>query len=348
MQLALGRGVPAISSEAMVPQPGPADSPLLRDPIRARRLRSTDTRSALAWIDLPTRPSGAARDGGHRWIQAQWPKRGACAPDDPDERSRPDSWDESDDWADPAEWVSADDEACRTELNPAPAAGHSPVLVPGTRVVPRILRLGRAHAGTIGVILVVALVLAGTRLMAAQGHDVPLAEPTPVITPALPSPSTSPSPSPPPVRVHVFGAVVAPGVVTLTAGARVADAIAAAGGLNAEADCAELNLAAPVPDGAQIVIGTAAGPRGELRTDPQSGSVGGGTAGGGGAAAPTVNLNTATAQQLESLPGVGPVTAGRIIAWRDSHGGFTRIEELQEVDGIGPKTYAQLAPLVRV
>lgn len=212
----------------------------------------------------------------------------------------------------------------------------------------RVVGLARAHAGTLGVVLVVALVLAGTRLMAAQGHDLPAAPATPILTPAAASSAdASKSPSPPPLRVHVLGAVVAPGVVTLPTGARVTDAIAAVGGLTPDADCRELNLAALVPDGAQILIGTRAEPRGELRTEEQAGSRGGGTGTGGGSS-PTLNLNTATTQQLESLPGIGPVTAQRIIAWRDSHGRFTRIEELQEVDGIGPKTYASLAPLVHV
>ena len=104
-------------------------------------------------------------------------------------------------------------------------------------------------------LLVVALVLAATRVMAAQGHDVQTPPPTPVLTPAA-SATTSATPSPASLRVHVFGAVASPGVVTLSAGARVADAIEASGGLVLEADCGELNLAAPVQDGSQIIVGT--------------------------------------------------------------------------------------------
>lgn len=211
------------------------------------------------------------------------------------------------------------------------------------KLATKLLRLGRAHAATLGVVLVVALVLAGTRLMAAQGHDIAEISPTPMLSPA---PTSSPaSPTPPPLRVHVLGAVMSPGVVQVPAGSRVADVIAAAGGLAPDADCGELNLAAPVPDGAQIIIGTLSAPRGDVRTETEPAA---GPAAGGGASAPTLNLNTATQAQLESLPGVGPVTAQRIVAWRDANGGFTRVEELQEVDGIGPKTYAQLAPLVHV
>lgn len=194
--------------------------------------------------------------------------------------------------------------------------------------------------------MVVALVLTGSRLMAAQGHDVPTDIPSPVITPATTSAAPTPvQPSAQPILVHVLGAVMAPGVVSLPSGARVADAITAAGGLSAEADCGELNLAAPVPDGAQIVIGTSTDPGGEIRAGPAS-SPGGQS--GAGASSTTLDLNTATAEQLEALPGIGPVTAKSILDWREANGGFTRIEELQEVDGIGPKTFESLAPLVHV
>lgn len=209
-----------------------------------------------------------------------------------------------------------------------------------------LIALGRTHAGTLGVVLVIAVVLAGTRLMSAQGHEVPGGTPSAVLTPAASAPSTPAVPTRPPVRVHVLGAVVSPGVVTVPEGSRVSDAILAAGGLTAEAQCAELNLAAVVPDGAQIVIGTLSVPRGELRTGSSPGQSVGGLGAVPGSL--TLDLNTATVEQLESLPGVGPVTAQRILTWRQTNGGFTRVEELQEVDGIGPKTYAQLAPLVHV
>jgi competence protein ComEA len=148
------------------------------------------------------------------------------------------------------------------------------------------------------------------------------------------------------LRVHVLGSVAKPGIVHLPAGSRVADAIAAAGGLTANADPAELNLAAVVPDGAQIVIGTKREPRGELRTG-SGGAVTGSVSTGTGTV-PMVDLNSATQAQLEALPGIGEVTAARILEWRQSHGRFTRIEELQEVSGIGEKTFQQLAPYVRV
>lgn len=146
--------------------------------------------------------------------------------------------------------------------------------------------------------------------------------------------------------VHVLGAVRQPGLVRLGVGARVADAIAAAGGLGPDADPGELNLAAPLVDGAQVLIGTVKEPRGEVRGASPGGSASGTVAPGGGAG--PVNLNTATVDQLDGLPGVGPVTAQAILAYRTKHGRFTRVEELQEVDGIGPKTYAQLASHVTV
>jgi len=104
-----------------------------------------------------------------------------------------------------------------------------------------------------------------------------------------------------------------------------------------------LNLAQILTDGQQVLVGSRAHPGGRLS--------GGGSDSGSGASSgssPQVDLNTATATQLDSLPGVGPVTAERILAWRTEHGRFRRVDELQEVEGIGPKTYADIAPHVRV
>jgi competence protein ComEA len=160
------------------------------------------------------------------------------------------------------------------------------------------------------------------------------------------------------VVVHVLGAVRKPGLVTLAAGSRVQDAIAAAGGLAAKADPGELNLAQAVTDGQQIVVGTKNKPAGEVRNGTAGGSGGSGSggsgAGGSGAggsgtgSGQPVDLNAATPAELEELPGVGPVMAGKILAWRTENGRFSRVEELQEIDGVGPKTYAKLAPLCRV
>lgn len=118
----------------------------------------------------------------------------------------------------------------------------------------------------------------------------------------------------------------------------VQDAVLAAGGLRPDADPAELNLAAPVSDGQQVIVGTTDDPRGEIQQQP--GAVSSGHAPG------PVNLNTATQAELEELPGVGPVLAGEIMAWRQENGGFTSAADLQEVSGIGPKNFAKLEPLV--
>lgn len=197
--------------------------------------------------------------------------------------------------------------------------------------------------------LVVVVIMAGAWLLwtgwsLLQSRTMPVA----VAVTASPAPTAVTPSAALTIQVHVIGSVVCPGVVTLPQGARVADALQAAGGLTLDADPGELNLAAELVDGAQIVVGDKVNPRGEVRTtssDP--GSAMGGT-GAGTATQAKVNLNTASLAELDTLPGVGPVTAQKIIDWRAQHGRFTRIEELQEVDGIGPKAYAQLADRVCV
>ena len=151
------------------------------------------------------------------------------------------------------------------------------------------------------------------------------------------------------VTVHVAGAVRRPGVYRLAAGARVDDALRSAGGAEHRADLTAVNLAAKLEDGRQVVVPERAAP-----------AVGGATAGGaagpppapgaGGAAAPgaPINLNTATLEQLDTLDGVGPGIAQRILDYREQHGAFSRVEELGEVPGIGAKRLATLTPLVTV
>ncbi len=155
------------------------------------------------------------------------------------------------------------------------------------------------------------------------------------------------------VVVHVVGEVRRPGVVELAAGSRVADAVEAAGGLTDAADQASLNLARTLVDGEQVWVGAP----GEEPPFPGVGAGGGGAGSAGGgtvvgappdAPPPPLDLNLATQADLEELPGIGPVTAGHILAWRDQHGRFTLVEELMEVSGIGERTFAQLEPLVSV
>jgi len=144
----------------------------------------------------------------------------------------------------------------------------------------------------------------------------------------------------------VAGAVRRPGVYRLAAGARVDDALRRAGGPRGRADLAAVNLAAKLEDGRQVLV-PARGAAGAAPAAPAAGGSGGAGAGGAAAAAP-INLNTATLEQLDTLDGVGPGIAQRILDYREQHGGFTRVEELGEVPGIGPKRLATLTPLVTV
>ena len=177
---------------------------------------------------------------------------------------------------------------------------------------------------------------------------------TPAATAAGDAPTTSSPPEE--VVVHVVGAVLAPGVVRIAAGSRVVDAVAAAGGLAPGADTQRVNLAAPVVDGSRIVV-PAVGVEvpAEVPTSAVSaaggpgGTAGGGTAGGGVAAvAGPVELNTATAEQLDALPGVGPATAEAILAYREANGPFTSVEQLLDVRGIGEAKLESLRDLVVV
>lgn len=132
------------------------------------------------------------------------------------------------------------------------------------------------------------------------------------------------------LKIHIVGAVARPGLYELKPGSRAADAIDAAGGATAAADLSQVNLAAKLADGQQLVV-------------PEAGAA---AAAGSGSAAPgaagPVSINSATADQLTQLDGVGPKTAQKIIDYRQAHGGFKNIEELMEVPGIGPAKFEQI------
>jgi competence protein ComEA len=136
-----------------------------------------------------------------------------------------------------------------------------------------------------------------------------------------------------PLVVDVAGAVRRPGLVRLAKGSRVSDAIAHAGGPTAHADRDAVNLAAPVSDGQQVLV-------------PARGAVASAGASGGEATSGPVSLSAATAVQLDTLPGIGPVTAQKIVDYRAQHGSFTSVDGLDAIPGIGPARIAELQGLV--
>ena len=141
------------------------------------------------------------------------------------------------------------------------------------------------------------------------------------------------------VVVSVVGLVAHPGLVTLPTGARVADAVTAAGGVVGPADPASVNLAAVLADGQQIAVGVPAA-AGEAAGDPAGATAAAGSG--------PVDLNAATVAALDALPGIGPVLAQRIVDFRGQHGRFTSVDQLDDVPGIGPALYARPKAQVRV
>jgi competence protein ComEA len=166
---------------------------------------------------------------------------------------------------------------------------------------------------------------------------------------AIPSglPSTSKASE---LVVDVVGKVANPGVFTLPPGSRIVDAIAAAGGALPHTDLTALDLARRLSDGQEIFVGVPppSGPAAMSAGGVVGDDTGVGAAAGAGSPDPIVNINTATQAELETLPGVGAVTAQKILAWRTQHGRFTSVTQLQQVSGIGPAKYAALAGRVKV
>lgn len=150
-----------------------------------------------------------------------------------------------------------------------------------------------------------------------------------------------PPPTPGPLTVHVTGAVAKPGVYTLPLESRLQDALEAAGGLTAGADTTSLNLAARLQDGERVYIPLTS-------QDQLSNASGASSEQNGEAGTLLLDLNTATQAELESLPGIGPVTAQNIIADHEANGPFETIQDLERVTGIGPATFERLAPLITV
>lgn len=208
-----------------------------------------------------------------------------------------------------------------------------------------------ARIGAIGVAGVL-LVIAAVRLFGAGDERTP-PRPTVALEPSgsEPRPGTGSKPAAGP-WVHVAGAVRRPGLYRVSAGARVAEALARAGGPSRRADLTAVNLAAPVEDGQQVVVvarGRAAGD-GASAGSATGGATGAATVAGEGTAAGAgqpVSLSQASLEQLDALDGIGPTLAARILAYGKEHGGFRSVEQLQEVEGIGPKRFEALREAVR-
>ncbi|WSW27138.1 ComEA family DNA-binding protein [Streptomyces sp. NBC_01003] len=149
------------------------------------------------------------------------------------------------------------------------------------------------------------------------------------------------------IVVDVSGKVRSPGIHRLPAGSRVADALRAAGGIRPGVDPTGINRARLLADGEQVVVGAPAAPGGTGSGGSAGSASSAGTGAGTGAAAGPIGLNTATAEQLDTLPGVGPVLAQHIIDYRTEHGGFRSVDELREVNGIGDRRFSDLQNLVR-
>lgn len=216
------------------------------------------------------------------------------------------------------------------------------------RRVPSI-SVSRPTALVLASFLLALLVIAGSRLAQSGAADAPE-----VVAPLEPVPDASGVASAgarDAVVVHVVGAVRRPGLLRLHEGARVADALARAGGAKRSADLAAVNLAAPLVDGVQIFVPSRSS-TGSAPASPGAAADGAGAtaaSGGAGLAAGSgrkVSLATATAEELDELPGVGPVTAQKILDYRSQHGPFRSVEDLDAVPGIGPARIEQLRDLV--
>ncbi|MEV8564678.1 ComEA family DNA-binding protein [Streptomyces sp. NPDC051322] len=209
----------------------------------------------------------------------------------------------------------------------------------------------------LSVVLVVAAVLAAQHFWTGRPHSVPAPQVVsegrpsgagarspvaPLMSPGAAAPSASATRAAARIVVDVSGKVRQPGVRQLPAGSRVADALRAAGGVEDGEDTAGLNRARVLTDGEQVVVG---GPPAQQGSTEGSGN--GAPAGGAAVPVGPVSLNTATVDQLDTLPGVGPVLAQHIIDYRTQHGGFSSVDELREVNGIGDRRFSDLQPLVQ-
>ncbi len=234
--------------------------------------------------------------------------------------------------------------AARTGVTPRAVAGLALVAALVLLVLAARVLLGRPDAVEVGAV-------APAVSTSPSGPGVTARAPSPPSVPALAQPTGAAPPAAVPagsglpvtgtvVVVHVVGQVRRPGVVRLAPGARVQQALAAAGGPLPTADLARVNLARPVVDGEQVVVPRPGEPAVGAASPPAAGSP--------ASTPPVVDLNAADLAQLDTLPGVGPVLAQRILTWRAENGRFSSVDELGEVSGIGDAVLARLRPLVRV
>jgi competence protein ComEA len=193
------------------------------------------------------------------------------------------------------------------------------------------LSVQQRRLAAVALVCVVAMVLAWRHLGGHAAAAPPLA-----VAPITPRPTAQRAASAGrPLVVDVEGAVRRPGLYRLEQGARVADAITRAGGLTRRAERTAVNLAAPLADGEQILVAARGSPVGAGASGTSPGTPAG-----------PVSLSSATAEQLDTLPGVGPVTAQKIVSYRQEHGPFTSVDGLDAIPGIGPAKLADLRPLV--
>jgi competence protein ComEA len=180
-----------------------------------------------------------------------------------------------------------------------------------------------------------ALGLGGRALLGRSGPPAPAGAAAVAAQTALEAAPAESAPAEPPLVVDVVGAVRRPGLYRLPAGSRVDDAVRRAGGPTRKAAIELVNLAAPLADGQQVVV----------PAQPQA-AAGGAVAAGAAQASGPVHLNSATVEELDTLPGVGPVTAQKIVDYRTEHGPFRSVDELDAIPGIGPARLEQLRDLV--
>ncbi|MGR2753527.1 helix-hairpin-helix domain-containing protein [Agromyces arachidis] len=217
--------------------------------------------------------------------------------------------------------------------SPTPPADDPLAALDGARAAPRArIAVGAAVVLFVVVVAVSAIVTFGSAGGGSQGA---VGTPGLRVDQAVEGPAGVPDGdgSAPTLLVHVLGAVARPGIVELAPGARVVDAVGAAGGLTAEADPGGVNLARALVDGEQLVV-------------PVVGAAPAPSADGTSAASGRVSLNAADVAELDTLPRIGPALAQRIIDWREANGPFTDVAQLMEVAGIGDAVYAGLVDLV--